>query len=193
MIVLTAWAALQLTWVTMLIIVQMVQIAKATTTYENMRGHTQTGSAAAGAITAALTTGATSMEGAALNPNSAERQRGSDHGNSHGHRQGSFAQWKKLLGLDTFFSVAFGESKRLNNRIQNHQTNPFSSGIIGNCQDFWLDPAPYFGKREAGNAYLGRKIVNYNQLYESSSMQTHHWSSGDRDTMYHNVINDDAV
>ena len=38
-IVLSIWAAFQLSWVTMLLCVQLLQIARNLTTYESMRGH----------------------------------------------------------------------------------------------------------------------------------------------------------
>lgn len=46
------------------------------------------------------------------------------------------------------------------------QRNPFSHGIVGNCQDFWCDPAPYFGQREPGTAMLGGRIVDYYKMYD---------------------------
>src|SRR5580700_412327 len=63
-LVLMIWAALQLTWVTMLLFVQLVQISRAMTTYENMRGtHHSHGNRASEAITSALAAGAFSVNG----------------------------------------------------------------------------------------------------------------------------------
>ena len=45
-IVLSIWAAFQLTWVTMLLCVQLLQIARNLTTYESMRGHLNSHTAA---------------------------------------------------------------------------------------------------------------------------------------------------
>lgn len=174
-------------------IVQMVQIARAQTTYENMRGHIHHGPEAAQAITSALTTGATSMEGAQLantgmGPNPAMP---SGH-HPHVHGGGYLAQWVKLLGLDTFVATATGgldESSRSRRR-----PNPYSRGIITNCKDFWCDPAPYFGKRENGAAMLGGEVVNYTRMYETPSRMKMRRPVQDGDGgMYHSVGSDNAV
>lgn len=44
--------------------------------------------------------------------------------------------------------------------------NPFSHGVIGNCRDFWCDPAPYLGRRDPGSGMLGGQVVNYYNLYD---------------------------
>lgn len=38
---------------------------------------------------------------------------------------------------------------------------------MGNCKDFWCDPAPVFGKRENGAAMLGGRVVDYTAMYET--------------------------
>lgn len=159
----------------MLLFVQFVQIARATTTYEAMRGHTDHGSRASEAITAALTSGSTSMSGAALSSDS-----------HHGHRhEGCFAQWKKLLGLDTFVATAQGgiEGGRARRR-----GNPYSRGIITNCKDFWFDPAPIFKARQPGDAMLDGEIVNYTRMYETPPRMKVR-----RGDQYQSLDGDDAV
>lgn len=49
--------------------------------------------------------------------------------------------------------------------------NPFSHGIVRNCQDFWCDPAPYFGMRQAGSSMLGGKVVNYYKMYDADILE----------------------
>lgn len=191
-VALSIWTGLQLIWVTMLMVVQLVQIARAVTTYESMRGHMHGSSHAAEAITSALTAGSTSMDGAQLNdsgsgPNPAIPQ----VPHSHRQREGCFATWKKLLGLDTFVATATGGLEGANRR---RRGNPFSRGIITNCKDFWCDPAPYFGKRETGTALLGGETVNYTRMYETPPRMTFRRSrqEGD-DGLYHSVDNIDNV
>ena len=190
-VVLTIWTSLQLTWVTMLLFVQLVQISRATTTYENMRGLGGQGSRASEAITAALTSGSTSMGGAQLDPPSSDSH---GHGQGHHHhKEGYFAQWKKLLGLDTFLATAQNglEGSRRSRRRQ----NPFSHGVITNCKDFWCDPAPVFGKRDTGAAMLDGHLVNYTRLYETPPrMIVRRSRNNDSDGgRYRSVDNDNIV
>ena len=161
--VLLIWAALQMTWVTMLLFVQMVQIARGLTTYENMRGaHHHSSNSAANAITSALTTGSTSIGGAQLGPNG----RGPDPavpGGHHHHHDGFLKQWKKILGIDAFVGTVKKDKSTTRSR------NPFSRGCVTNCKDFWCDPAPVFGGRHNGQACLDGDIINYTTLYEPPS------------------------
>lgn len=158
--VLLVWAALQTTWVTMLLFVQMVQIARGLTTYENMRGaHHHSSNSAANAITSALTTGSTSIGGAQLGPDG----RGPDPavpGGHHHHHDGCLKQWKKILGIDTFVGTVKKDKSTTRSR------NPFSRGCFTNCKDFWCDSAPIFGGRPSGQACLDGNIINYTTLYE---------------------------
>lgn len=146
-VILTLWMALNLTWVTMLILVQWVQIARAVTTWESMRGHDDRGEA----FTAVVASGSTSLEAAEL-----------PHSHSHKHKEGCFDSWKKLLGLDTFLATA--KSATDSNR---RHSNPYSRGILTNCRDFWCDPQPLFKQRENGSAMLDGDFVNYTRMYES--------------------------
>ncbi|KAI9841048.1 MAG: palmitoyltransferase akr1 [Sclerophora amabilis] len=176
-VVLTIFVAVQLTWVTMLITVQLVQIARAQTTYENMQGHLQHDTNdTAEAITSALTAGTTSLDGAQLTTSgagpdpavaaAATAAAGQTPGSAQGPApRGSFVdRWKKLLGLDTFVATAQGG---LGNTRSHRPRNPFSRGVLTNCRDYWCDPAPVFGRREPGTALLDGELVNYTRMYET--------------------------
>ncbi|KAI9842619.1 MAG: palmitoyltransferase akr1 [Thelocarpon superellum] len=165
-VILTAAAGLQTIWVTMLMLVQMVQIVRAQTTFESMRGHHHHDRATE-VVTSALTAGTTSLEGAGLaSPGGGPEGMAHAHPHPH-HHEGYFARWKKLLGLDTFVATAVSGYHGRHQRQRNR--NPFSRGIMTNCQDFLCDPAPLFGPRETGAAMLGGERVNYTKLYETPS------------------------
>ena len=103
----------------------------------------------------------------------------------HRH-EGCFAQWKKILGLDSFIATASGKAAK--------KSNPFSRGVIRNCQDFWCDPAPYLRVRENGAAMLDGEVVNYTMLYEPPSRaRTRNAGYGDAGGMYHSVGDDENV
>ena len=189
-VVVTMWASLQLVWVSMLLVVQMVQIARAQTTFESMRGNTHHASHAAEAITSALTAGSTSMAGAQISndgagPNPAIQN---TDGPSLRRHEGCFDRWKKLLGLDTFIATASGGS-----RTRRHR-NPFSRGVVTNCKDFWCDAAPLFGRRETGTAMLDGAVVNYARMYESPPRMKIRQPTDNADGgVYYNVNEDDIV
>lgn len=202
--VLMIWAALQLTWVTMLLFVQLVQISRALTTYENMKGADYFhGSAASNAITSALATGTMSMGAAQLG----SAGRGPDpavhmdhgHGHSHGHgghnhdSTGCFAQWKKILGVDTFVETARHGYEGDNVRSRRNR-NPFSRGCVRNCKDFWCDPAPLFGGRENGEAMLDGSTINYTSMYDTPlPMTIKSRRTADGGGAYASVAADEAV
>jgi palmitoyltransferase ZDHHC13/17 len=179
----------------MLLFVQLVQISRAMTTYENMRGtHHSHGSRASEAITTALAAGTFSVNGMPQNGriNGPDPAIPSAHVEHHHHKTGCFAQWKKILGVDTFVETALhgydGNAARRRNR------NPFSRGCIQNCKDFWYDPAPICGARENGVAMLDGEVVNYTTLYEAplgTSSRTRRTS--DQAGSYEFVSSDDSV
>lgn len=145
----------------MLLVVQFVQIARNQTTYENMKRHSHPQAPVGNAVTAALVSGSTTLgpEGAGV----VGRGGGSSqHASSLRRKEGFFAQWTKLLGLDAFMLTATDASSAGNRRRQ----NLFSRGVITNCKDFWLDPAPYVGQRTVGDAMLGGEVVNYARMYD---------------------------
>ena len=171
----------------MLLITQLFLISRAQTTWESMRGDIHHVSRSSEFIASALTAGSTSMEGAQITgpgmaPNPAAR---GSHQQSH-HRDGCFAQWKKLLGLDTFVATASGKATR--------RRNPFSRGVIMNCKDFWCDPAPYLKARANGAAMLDGDIVNYTMMYEiPPRIKLRRARDDEGDGRYHNVGSEDAV
>ncbi|KAK4936156.1 palmitoyltransferase akr1 [Elasticomyces elasticus] len=160
-VALTFWAVLQLVWVTMLIVVQTVQISKNQTTYENMKRHEHSHDhkpllpqharpVTQGASAATTSLNDTAAASTRINP--VPRR-----------PDGFFTRWKKLLGLDAFLATASDAS---HGKLQSRNANPFTRGVIGNCKDFWCDPAPIFGKRENCKGYLGGEVVDYAHLYE---------------------------
>ncbi|PYH41869.1 uncharacterized protein BP01DRAFT_359965 [Aspergillus saccharolyticus JOP 1030-1] len=153
----------------MLCAVQLVQVSRNQTTYENMRGHSIDRSyPSSRAFASALTAGTTSLDAAGLSSAGQGPNPALVHNASQRHpRNGCVRQWTSLLGIDTFFATA-RDGLRDGPRAARPR-NPFSRGIITNCQDFWCDPAPYFGQREPGSAMLGGEIVNYNRMYEVPS------------------------
>lgn len=164
-LVVNGWAAVQLTWTTMLLFVQFSQIARAMTTYESMKGHHT------GALTTAITTGSTTFEGAGAGPDPANAPAASPaHGHKHKQKEGCFAQWKKLLGLDTFVATALHGS-RAPEVLARRRKNPYNRGCVTNCTDFWCDAGKgptgvLFGKRDDGSGLLGGQAVDYRKLYE---------------------------
>ncbi len=186
---------LQMVWVTMLIVTQLFLISRAQTTYESLKGsgHHHP-SRAAEAITSAVTAGTTTLDGAQL-PN-----RGmSLSDNASGAQQpkpprkdGWFAQWKRLLGIDTFVATTTGGLD--GNSRSRRRGNPFSRGIVTNCKDFWCDPAPIFGKRETGVGMLDGEVVNYSRMYENPPrMKIRRPRETGEGGVYHSVGDDDAV
>ncbi|KAI9824951.1 MAG: palmitoyltransferase akr1 [Phylliscum demangeonii] len=180
-LLLSIWTALQLTWVTMLMLVQLLQVSRAQTTFENMRSTRHMDDPMhriPQAVTAAVVSGATSMEGAQLTPGGMgpnpvlAHGSGPGHGHTprsghhhHPHGGGVLGQWKALFGIDAFMATARGGLDGAAHGPSSR--NPFSRGIMGNCKDFWCDGAPVFGSRELGAAMLGGQAVNYLRMYET--------------------------
>ena len=183
-VVLAFWSALQLAWVTMLLFTQMFLISRAQTTWESMRRNIHHPTPTVEMMTSAVTAGSTSLEGAQIAGPGSTTNRDSHHPR-HRH-EGCFAQWKKLLGLDTFVATASGHATR--------KRNPFSRGIIRNCKDFWCDPAPYLRRRENGSGMLDGNVVNYTMMYEPP-LRTRRRGSGAEEHagLYHSVNSDDTV
>ncbi|KAH8898383.1 Palmitoyltransferase AKR1 [Thozetella sp. PMI_491] len=174
-ILLSIWASLQLTWVTMLLFVQFVQVSRAMTTYENMFGVDPHGGASLNsAFTSTgvpLAQGQLPPTGSAAQPDAGGHSHG--HGHKHGHSKGGFLkQWGKLLGVDAFIETATGRGAATGKGNKKKKKNPYSRGCITNCKDFWCDPAPVFGKRETGAAVLDGVPINYTDMYESPLMMT---------------------
>jgi len=169
-VALAIWSALQLAWITMILVVQTVQISKNQTTFENMKRHSHHEHGPSHPHRQGASTAAGSLNTA------------SAHGHSHPRRPDSFfTRWKKLLGLDAFLATASHETLQ-------RRGNPFSRGLVSNCKDFWCDPAPLFRKRNNGEGYLDGQVVDYAHLYEAPLELR-----GGRDGMiYRSVAGDDA-
>ena len=183
-IILDIWIAIQLTWLSMLCVVQLMQISRNLTTYENMRGNSvESAYPNSQALTSAVAAGTTSLEAAGLSSAGQGPNPAVPHGHNHSGRgrRDCFQQLKAILGIDAFFAATRGGLKN-NSRRSRRRKNPFSRGVGGNCRDFWCDPAPYLGRRETGSAMLGGEVVNYSTMYELP-LQMH---SG-----YRSVANDD--
>ena len=161
-VALAIWAMLQLVWIAMLVVVQSLQIAKNMTTYENMKRHSHNENPhlplhrPRHPITQGHshdTEGLNDTAAAATRINPAPRR-----------PEGCLTKWKRTIGLDVFLATAsdasHGKMKSLD------RGNPFSRGLIGNCKDFWCDPAPVFGRRSNGEAYLGGEVVDYSRMYD---------------------------
>lgn len=170
-IVLTIWSAFQLAWVTMLLCVQLLQIARNLTTYESMRGHLHSDTPV-DALNSFVTTGDTSQDVTGGSDGNAPTNgfgSGQDTGDAPARkkhpRHSIWDQWKRLLGLDTFVATATQAGQ------QRQRGNPWSRGIITNCKDFWCDGAPVFKKKESGYARLAGERIDYTRLYDIPKMR----------------------
>lgn len=174
----------------MLLVVQLVQIARAQTTYESMHGdhhhHQFNENKVAAAVASTIAAGSTSMDGAQLNssdrgPDPAVGHHGhghGGHGHSHGHGHGRggrhgghdtcFTKVKKALGVGAFVNIT-KDAGRGGGSARRRRGNPFSRGVITNCKDFWCDPAPLMkpNKQSGGEALLGGGPVDYFNMYET--------------------------
>ncbi|KAJ9660771.1 palmitoyltransferase akr1 [Neophaeococcomyces mojaviensis] len=165
-VTLSIWALMQLVWVTMLVVVQSIQIAKNITTYENMKRHdhhSHHGHSHLPLHNARPTTIGASHATTGLNDTAAAATRIHPHPR---HPDGCFTKLKKTLGVDVFFATASDASA---GKIKD-RGNPFSRGVVGNCKDFWCDPAPILKSRDNGKSYLGGEVVDYNAMYERPSL-----------------------
>lgn len=188
-LILDFWISIQLVWITMLCAVQLVQVSRNQTTYENMRGHSIDRSyPSSRALASAMTAGTTSLDAAGLS----SAGQGPNPALAHGRvrRHGCIQQWSSLLGVDAFFATA-RDGLRDGPRAARPR-NPFSRGVVTNCRDFWCDPAPYFGKRESGAAMLEGQVVNYNHMYETP-MRMRAGGGAEFGGAYHSVASDDHV
>lgn len=161
-LVTNAWGALQLTWTLMLLFVHLFQVGKNLTTFESMRNTHQVNP-----VLSAMTTGTMSMDSAQITGAGAEPISGSGHKHAHRKKEGCLARWSKIIGLDTFFAIAFQGYK--GTKVAKHKpvkkSNPFTRGLFRNCQDFWMD-GPIFGRKESGRGLVGGEAVDYASMYE---------------------------
>lgn len=161
-LVTNAWGTLQLTWTLMLLFVHLFQVARNLTTFESMRNTDQVNP-----LLSAMTTGTMSMESAQITGTGGETIGGPGHKHPHRKKEGCLARWSKLIGLDTFFAIAFQGYK--GSKTAKHKpgkkNNPFNRGLFRNCQDFWMD-GPIFGRKENNKGLVGGEVVDYATMYE---------------------------
>lgn len=140
----------------MLVFVHFYQIAKNLTTYESMRTEQVS------PLLSAVSAGTMSLDGAQVTAAGAGH-----HGHNHKEQEGFLARWSKILGLDTFFAIAFQGYKGHQDKKHRHpkKANPFTRGILRNCQDFWMD-GPVFGRKVSNQGLLGGQVVDYGNMYE---------------------------
>ncbi|CAI4217591.1 unnamed protein product [Parascedosporium putredinis] len=141
-LILAIWATLQLTWVSMLLFVQVIQISRAMTTYENMFGVQDTD-----VSTAFTSTGTPLDPNHPANAPSGESGTGGGHSHGHSHgrrRQGGFVKnWARILGVDPFIETVRGRGAATgSSKDRRKKKNPYSKGCVVNCKDFLCDPAP---------------------------------------------------
>jgi len=157
----------------MLLVVQLIQIAKAQTTYESMqssrhshRHHPE--SKITTALTTAITTGSTSPSAAGIDPSSRGPNAGAPSISSVRMDEGWWSKTKKLLGVDVFWKTAQvgGRGRR--------ERNPFSVGIVGNCRDFWGGSAvawrPPMEGGLAVEGLLAGEPVDWAAIYETPKL-----------------------
>ena len=181
---------MQLVWISMLIFVQMLQVARGVTTFESMRGGTHHKAPLTEALTAPVVAGTTSMGSAQMTAGGAGPNPVLASSSTHSipRNEGCLAQWMKLLGLDAFVATARGRAGT------RRKGNPFSRGVIRNCKDFWCDPAPIFGRRENGASMLDGEIVNYVRMYETPPrMKLRRSAQGGHGGAYESLGTDDEV
>ncbi|KAF2124991.1 hypothetical protein P153DRAFT_300548 [Dothidotthia symphoricarpi CBS 119687] len=163
-IVLTIWAIFQLTWVTMLLCVQLLQVARNLTTYESMRGHLHSHTPA-DALNSFVTTGSTSQDLAGFGS-------GQDTGDLPRRPQPKSSiwdQWKRLLGLDTFVAIALHGSRAEEMQRRQARGNPYSQGVMANCKDFWCDGSPTDSLHEPGRTH--GPMAEYDARVESGRLR----------------------
>ncbi|KAJ6263206.1 Ankyrin-2 [Drechslerella dactyloides] len=183
---LSVWTALQVTWVSMLLIVQTIQVLRGQTTYENMHSvnHGYDDSEVSNMVASMIAGGGTSLESVGLTHagpgadplvttpggrGGAGGHHGHSHAHGHGHGRAPGGMWNRvlrLLGVDTFLATAkegVGEHKHRSRRRQ----NPWNRGILTNCNDFWCSGvSELFKGNPSGEAVLGGQRVDYYTMYE---------------------------
>jgi palmitoyltransferase ZDHHC13/17 len=163
-LIITLWTALQLIWVSMLLTVQLLQIARGLTTYEAMTPPKPLAHRGAPLVT--TTDASMSSEGgSAAAAAAADPHAGHNHGPG-GHKHGPLEAWKRLLGVDTFMAVAVQGRGATQGPRSAVLRNPFSRGFLTNCSDFWISGEPWFASQEQGASRLGGERVNYTDMYE---------------------------
>lgn len=169
--ILTIWAALQLTWLTLLVAVQFYQITRGITTHElsNLQKY---GFLGGGNITVEdrMQEGVSSRLPPVSTPDAPPHTR--------------FQRCLRILGVEQFFTTF--KDKRQRAVAQRRGMNPFDQGgCLTNCSDFWAVPEHLneentrgwlesglkirgvgFQLGKGGDAKLGGQEVNYFEMWE---------------------------
>lgn len=175
-LLLAFWDCLQMTWVTMLVIVQLWQISTAMTTQEviNMRRKgsiTSRNDSRRLPVTARIAS-ALAPQGADPGITSADSdsQGPSDDRVGHSHIQsragvGCLRSVSRLLGVDQFIDAAKeGLTDRRKRRTLRFD-NPFDGGVRSNCADFWsTQPVTEVNSQGAGR--IKHTPVDFYKLYQ---------------------------
>jgi hypothetical protein len=151
-IVLSLWTNLQLIWVSMLLIVQLVQITRGLTTYEAMSSHKHHHTSP---LETFVATGSASIEGAQLGAEG----RGPDPVHPPKPKKGCLGNWMSMFGVDVFLRTTRSDAAE-------EKRNPFSRGWVTNFKDFFCDASSVFKARPSGEALLGGEKVDYTSLYD---------------------------
>lgn len=121
-----------------------------------------------GPLMAAVTAGTMTTDSAQLDESGAGPDvPGHAHGQKHKKREGCLTRWSKMVGIDVFIAIAFQGYKghKTKKHKQHQRANPFTRGLLRNCQDFWMD-GPIFGRKESNKGLLGGEPVDYASMYE---------------------------
>ena len=169
--ILTIWAAAQLTWLSLLVVVQYYQITRGITTHElsNLQKY---GFLGGGNVTVEdrMQEGVSSRLPPIATPDAVPQTR--------------FQRCLRILGVEQFFSTFKDKRKRA--VAQRRGMNPFDQGgCLTNCTDFWAVPDHLneentrgwlesglklrgmgFKLGKGGDARLGGEEVNYFELWE---------------------------
>lgn len=160
-IITNAWGSLQLTWTFMLLFVHFYQVARNITTYESMRNSDHVNP-----LMTAVAAGTMNVESAQLDSSG-----GGPNPTGHAHKlkkkEGFLTRCGKMIGADVFIAIAFSGYKGHKNKKQKQpkRTNPFTRGILRNCQDFWMD-GPVFGRKPVNKGLLNGEVVDYAVMYD---------------------------
>lgn len=144
------WAALQLTWTTLLVFVQFMQVARGITTDEAKAWHA-TGhfghDSALPTSTSRASDAESGLRAAARRP----------------HRHGLISNLTRLFGVDQFIATT---QNGLQNGVRK-DVNPYNRGVRKNCIDFWHGERNIFLLSQDGTAFQNGQRIDY---YYASEM-----------------------
>ncbi|KAK9460921.1 uncharacterized protein V1516DRAFT_624567 [Lipomyces oligophaga] len=191
MIVLAFWAALQLTWVTALMFVQLYQVCRALTTNEAYNLHRYGWMGGQGddlPVPSGLADPFAEDKPGAFTHD--------DHNHSH-HHHSAISLCCRLVGITQLLNIlsdlcastnslswlsasASGQHSRSRRaRISNHM-NPFSHGLASNCADFWSSKENVIFEKFAdpmakgGISRMNGATVDYYKLWDLPTIYNQH-------------------